>query len=76
MILAPLWECGFEGGDFCGAVQEVGRDDFNWTIGDSSGTPTDQTGPDYAMEGENFIYLHSSGQETGDRAVYVSNSVS
>ena len=65
------WSCNFEGSnggsDWCGLQQDE-FDDFDWTI-QTGKTPSEETGPDQAYEGNYYIYIEASKpRETGDKA--------
>jgi len=53
---------GFESG--IGAWTQSTADDINWTV-DANGTPSNNTGPSSAVEGNNYIYVEASGNGTG-----------
>ena len=65
------WSCNFEesngGSDWCGLEQDQ-FDDFDWTI-QTGKTPSEETGPDQAFEGNYYIYIEASKpREAGDKA--------
>ncbi|MGH1386368.1 immunoglobulin-like domain-containing protein [Kordia sp.] len=43
---------------------QSGQDDIDWTV-DSNGTPSDNTGPTTATDGNFYIYVEASGNGTG-----------
>jgi len=53
---------GFEGS--IGAWTQSTADDLNWLV-NSNGTPSNNTGPSSASEGNSYIYVEASGNGTG-----------
>ncbi|RKE98899.1 putative secreted protein (Por secretion system target) [Ichthyenterobacterium magnum] len=53
---------GFE--NSIGAWSQSTADDINWTV-DANGTPSNNTGPSSAIEGNNYIFVEASGNGTG-----------
>lgn len=52
----------FEGNT--GAWSQSSADDLNWTV-DSNGTPSNETGPTSAVDGNSYIYVEASGNGQG-----------
>jgi len=52
----------FEGN--IGAWEQASGDDLNWTV-NSNGTPSNDTGPSAAIDGNSYIYLEVSGDGQG-----------
>ena len=68
-----LWFCNFETDGnrqtWCDIEQEQEQDDFDWQL-ISGRTDSDMTGPDYAFNGNYYIYIEASKpRRQGDRAV-------
>ena len=66
------WACSFDspngGSDFCDITQDR-NDDFDWTLTNKR-TPSYETGPDHAYNGEYYIFIEASNPRTeGDKAV-------
>ncbi len=62
------WHCSFEEEDLCGQTN-MEDDDFDWTRTNRN-TPTANTGPDSASDGEYFVFIEaSSPRREGDRAL-------
>ena len=66
-----IWSCDFDGSngqsDWCRMEQDE-FDDFDWTI-QSGKTPSEETGPEEAYDGEYYIYIEASNpRRTGDKA--------
>ena len=53
---------GFEGS--IGDWSQSSADDLNWTV-DANGTPSNNTGPSSAVQGNNYIFVEASGNNTG-----------
>ena len=53
---------GFEGS--IGQWSQNSGDDLNWTV-DANGTPSNNTGPASAIEGNSYIFVEASGNNTG-----------
>jgi len=53
---------GFENG--IGDWVQSTADDINWTV-DANGTPSNNTGPSSAIQGNFYIYVEASGNGTG-----------
>ena len=53
---------GFE--NTIGAWTQSNADDINWTV-DANGTPSSNTGPSSAIQGNYYIYVEASGNGTG-----------
>ncbi len=61
-ITAYPYSEGFEGS--IGAWTQSTADDINWTV-DANGTPSNNTGPSSAVEGNSYIFVEASGNGTG-----------
>ena len=67
------WSCDFEGedgtGSFCGMTQDESLDQFDWTL-KSGKTPSGETGPSGAAQGDYYIFIEASNpRKKGDRAL-------
>ena len=61
-ISAYPYSEGFEGS--IGLWSQNAGDDLDWTV-NSNGTPSSNTGPSSAVEGNSYIYVEASGNGTG-----------
>jgi len=68
-------DCSFERG-LCGWSQIRGQDKFDWTLG-SGKTPSSNTGPSGAKDGQKYMYVETSHpRRQGDDAILASPVIS
>ena len=73
VITGYLWKCNFETSDgsstMCDLEQERRADKFDWTLWHGN-TPSKETGPKAAFDGEYYIYIEASKRTKRDDAMY------
>ncbi|XP_061182910.1 MAM and LDL-receptor class A domain-containing protein 1-like [Saccostrea echinata] len=65
-------ECTFEDGENCFLENEL-FDVFDWTI-KSGRTPSGNTGPNSAIQGNKYAYIEATGRRSGDMAILASTT--